>query len=741
MVTPARDWDSFASSSPVNGAVHMDFAVEGVHCAGCMNKIERGLSRMDGIDRARLNLSSHRLSVDWHPGEMNAETIVEVLDAMGYKAHPFDPTLVKDAGDATSRELLRSMAVAGFASMNVMLLSVSIWSGNVTDITSETRDFFHWLSALIALPAAAYAGRPFFRSAFAALRNRSVNMDVPITIGVILALALSVLQTLQHAEHAYFDSAIMLLFFLLIGRYLDQNMRRRTRSFAENIAALRADMAVKVLPDGSTREVPLSRVDPGDSVLVSPGERISVDGIVQTGRSDIDQSLITGETALCAVEPGANVYAGTLNATGNLKIQVTAATQGTLLDEVNRLLETAAQARSRYVKLADRAASLYAPMVHSAAALTFLGWWIWGGEWQQALIIAISVLIITCPCALGLAIPAVQVVASGLLYRFGILLNSGDAIERLAEVDTIIFDKTGTLTKPLPHLLNPDAYPQAVLDLAGRLALSSHHPLATALAAASGVTRPLENVREIAGSGVEVQRNGRLLRLGSPRFCDVAADQLDKVMKTSPSASLLAFRNGDEQPTLFLLEQAVREDAWDVIRRLKRIGYDLEILSGDRQPAVSAVAVQLGIERHASDLRPQDKIARLNQLKAAGKSVLMVGDGLNDAPALAAAHVSLSPVTAVQLSQAAADGVFLGDRLGPVRHALTVSKAARRAMSQNLLLSTLYNVVAVPIAVAGFVTPLLAAVAMSGSSIIVTANALKLRFMQPRQSDEVVDRG
>ncbi|MEP3280263.1 MAG: heavy metal translocating P-type ATPase [Stappiaceae bacterium] len=719
----------------------MDFAVDGVHCAGCMGKIERGLSRMDGIDRARLNLSSHRLSVDWHPDEINAETIVEVLDAMGYKAHPFDPNLVRESGDATSRELLRCMAVAGFASMNVMLLSVSIWSGNVTDIAPETRDFFHWLSALIALPAAAYAGRPFFRSAFAALRIRSVNMDVPITIGVLLALALSVLQTIQHAEHAYFDSAIMLLFFLLIGRYLDQNMRRRTRSFAENIAALRADMAVKLLPDGSTREVPLSRVDPGDSVLVSPGERVSVDGIVQTGQSDIDQSLITGETALCAVKPGSNVYAGTLNATGSLKIQVTAATQGTLLDEVNRLLETAAQARSRYVKLADRAAALYAPMVHSAAALTFLGWWIWGGDWQQAMIIAISVLIITCPCALGLAIPAVQVVASGLLYRFGILLNSGDAIERLAEVDTIVFDKTGTLTNAKPHLVNASACSGSALNLAGRLALSSRHPLAIALAKASDAANPLENVQEIPGAGVEAILDGQRLRLGSPDFCGVSSSRVETALASSPGASVLVFQCDQKEPDLFLIEQSVREDAQNVVLQLQSSGYHLEILSGDRRAAVSAVAAEIGIKTYAAELHPQDKIARLDELKASGRTVLMVGDGLNDAPALAAAHVSLSPVTAVQLSQAAADGVFLGERLEPVARALNISILARRAMSQNLLLSTLYNIVAVPIAVAGFVTPLLAAVAMSGSSIIVTANALRLRLMQPRQINSNGEQG
>ena len=285
-----------------------------------------------------------------------------------------------------------------------MLLSVSVWSGNATDITPETRSFLHWISALIALPAVAYSGRTFFLSAFSSIKRRSLNMDVPISVGVILALVLSIIQTIQHAEHAYFDSAIMLIFFLLIGRYLDQNMRKRTRSFAENLAALRAESATKILPDGSSKKVPLTRVDPGDLVLVAPGDRIPVDGIVKSGSSEIDQSLITGETSLSAISTGDNVFAGTLNVGGSLQIQVTASTQGTLLDEVNQLLETATQVKSAYVRLVDRVAKLYAPVVHCAAILTFLAWYFLGGDWQQSLVIAISVLIITCPCALGLAI-------------------------------------------------------------------------------------------------------------------------------------------------------------------------------------------------------------------------------------------------------------------------------------------------------------------------------------------------
>ncbi|MCA1297988.1 heavy metal translocating P-type ATPase [Stappia indica] len=736
MTAYERDWEAFVTLSP-EGEAHMDLAVEGVTCAACMVEIERGLSAQPGIRKARLNLTSHRLAVDWTPGESTPDQVVETLSRLGYRAHPFDPAQVRERADSAGRELLRCLAVAGFAAMNIMLLSVSVWSGNATGIETETRDFFHWLSALIALPAAVYAGRPFLRSAFAAVWAKRLNMDVPIVIGVTLALFLSVTQTIQSAHHAYFESAVMLLFFLLIGRYLDHTMRRRTRAFAENIAALKAETAVTILPDGRLREVPLSKVEPGEHILVRAGERVSLDGTVLSGRSDIDQSLVTGETALASVGVGDPVYAGTMNASANLTVAVTTASGATLLDEVTRLLEAAAQAKSRHVQLADRAAALYSPLVHLAAALTFVGWWLSGAGWQPSLVVAISVLIITCPCALGLAIPAVQVVTSGLMFRAGVLLHSGDAVERLAEVDTIVFDKTGTLTLAVPEVVETAVLDDSARALAGRLALSSRHPLAAALARATQAEVPLPDAREMPGEGVCAEVEGRELRLGSATFCGLPEAQVQAALAARPGASLLVFCDGAETPVPLLVEQRVREDAAETAAALRQAGYRLAILSGDRTAPVAAVAQQLGIEDWQAELRPADKIARLEQWAATGARVLMVGDGLNDAPALAAAHVSMSPVTAVHVAQAAADAVFLGDRLAPVFEALRLSRRARAAMAQNLWFSTLYNVVAVPFAVAGFVTPLIAALAMSGSSVVVTLNALRLRLAAGSSSERV----
>jgi len=589
----------------------------------------------------------------------------------------------------------------------------------------EQRDFFHWLSALIVLPAAAYAGQPFFRSAWQALRAGGVNMDVPISIGVILALGMSVIETVNHAEHAYFDAAVMLLTFLLAGRYLDQNMRRRTRAVAGNLAALKGETAAKFVGPDEVSEVPASTIRPGDVVLLRPGERSAVDGNVVEGRSEIDQSLITGETLHVKAERGTQVYAGTLNISGALRVQVAAAAEGTLLAEISRLLENALQARSRYVQLADRASRLYAPVVHATALLTMLGWVLLGASWHDAIVTAIAVLIITCPCALGLAIPAVQTVAAGAMFRNGVLINSGDAIERVADIDTVVFDKTGTLTLPELDVVNAAGMAPEILELAGRLALSSHHPVARAVARASEAKSPLLGVTEEPGQGVRAMRDGVELRLGSPSFCG-AERQANEILCNDPEVSVVAFRRG-QQRHVFAVRQRLRPDAAAAIAALKARGLAVELLSGDREAAVRRAADSLGVTDWRAGFTPAEKIAHIEELKRAGRKVMMVGDGMNDAPSLAAATVSMSPISATHLSQATADLVFLGSELKPVVAAIDFSRKAMRLMKQNLWLAVGYNFLAVPIAIAGFATPLIAAVAMSGSSLLVMLNALRAR--------------
>ncbi len=723
---PQCDWSAYTVAAP-DGRRRLELAVEGITCAACMSDIERGLRPIPGVAAARVNLASRRVAVTYDPARVQPDAVLARMQAIGYPAHPFDPANRGTGRSEQSKRLLKCLGVAGFGTMNVMLMSVSVWSGNVTDITPETRDFFHFVSALIAIPCVAYAARPFYESALGALKRRAVNMDVPISIGITLAMGLSIVNTLTHAREAYFDSALMLLFFLLAGRFLDENMRRRTAVEAETLATLRADNAVRIGDDGALRQVPVSRIRPGDHVLVRPGERVPVDGAVRSGASEIDTSLVTGETLPARAARGDMVHAGTLNGFGTLTVEVTAAAEGTLVAEIERLIGEAQSAKAGTLRLADRAAKAYAPVVHTAAALTLIGWLIAGATWSEALVIAISVLIITCPCALALAIPAVQVVAAGRLFRGGILLNAGDAIERLASADTIVFDKTGTLTNPEPRLVNAAAIDPVTLSLAGRLALGSRHPLALALARAAGADTPVHGLREHPGQGVEVELDGRLLRLGSPDFCGVTESALAPLRAAHPTASLIAFQDGTAEPVVFAVGQSLKADAAQTVAALRASGYALEILSGDRIEAVAEAAQALGITALRAEVDPTAKIAHLEALKSAGRRVLMVGDGLNDAPALAAAHVSLSPVSAAHVAQAASDAVFLGTRLAPVATALEVARAARALMGQNLWIAVVYNLIAVPVAIAGYVNPLIAALAMSGSSLIVTVNALRLR--------------
>ncbi len=705
------------------GTAHMTLAVDGVGCAGCIRKIESGLTKLPGVIDARLNFTQRRLSVDWRDAEIGAADIVAKLEAIGYHAHPFAPERA-DADDSRQEKwLLRCLAVAGFAAMNVMLLSVSVWSGS--DMTFVTRDLFHWLSALIVLPAAAYAGQPFYQSAWRAVRNRALNMDVPITVGVSLALALSLYETMNHAAEAYFDSAIMLLFFLLCGRYVDLAMRRKTKVFAGNLASLKGEFAHRLGTNDALARVPVLALAPGDRVLVRPGEMIPADGVILDGSSAVDEGLVTGETLPRSVDGGAAVYAGSVNGGGALTVKVTAAGAGTLVDEVELLLDKATAAKSRSVRLADRAARLYAPVVHTAAALTAIGWLLAGASLHAAIVAAIAVLIITCPCAIALAIPAVQVIAAGQLFRAGIILNAGDAIERMAEIDTVVFDKTGTLTLPDPVADASGVSPE-LMERAARLALSSRHPLAAALARRAAGSSPYPGAVEEPGRGVRALVDGEEARLGSLAFCGLPA--VDPAIEADDAASCIAFAHAGRS-ALIPIRQTLRPDAISVVAALAARGLDLIVLSGDRPQAVRPVAQSLGITDWQAGLTPKQKIDAIERLKSRERRVLMVGDGLNDAPALAAAHASLSPITAPHLTQAHADALFLGERLAPVLYAVRVTRRARVLMRQNLVLAVIYNALAVPIAMAGLATPLIAAAAMSGSSILVTLNALRARLV------------
>ena len=703
------------------GRSTLNLLVEGVHCGGCVSRIERGLAPLPDVEVARVNLSSKRLSLAWRgPAERGAELAAAVED-LGYRVVPFDPQRLKSGEAAAERDLLRAMAVAGFATGNIMLLSVSIWAGEVQGMGAATRELLHWFSALIALPTVLYAGRPFYRSALTALAARRTNMDVPISLAILLATGMSLHEIIRGGPHAYFESAVMLLFFLLVGRFLDRRARGRALSAVERLVTLSATAVTVLDDDGTANPLPPDLVQVGMTVLVPPGERVAVDGVVVDGRSTIDTSLVTGETVPAEVGAGDRVFAGTVNHGAALKVRVTAIGEDTLLGEIVRLMQFAEQRKARYVALADRVARLYAPVVHVLALVTFVGWVTVGGmAWQPALMIAVAVLIITCPCALGLVVPAVQVIASGRLMRAGTLLKSATALERLITVDTVVFDKTGTLTIGRPELVRDGRVDDETLRDAAAMAGASRHPLARAVTRAVPGVAVADGVEEVPGAGLRLRTAcGREARLGSRAWCDVA--EADEAVGPE-----LWYAAPGKAPVRLTFRDPLRPDAAAVVGALRARGLAVELLSGDRAPTVRQAADALGIADWRAGCSPTDKCARLEELAGEGRQVLMVGDGLNDAPALAAATVSMSPSTAADVSQTAADAVFLGDRLGAVVEALEVAQQSHRVVRQNFVLAIGYNVIAIPVAMAGFVTPLIAAASMSASSIVVVLNALRL---------------
>ncbi len=621
------------------------------------------------------------------------------------------------ARDDTDRALIRALAVAGFAAINVMLLSIGIWAGDAAGLLDgmgpATRDLLHLVSALIALPAIAYAGQPFFRSALAVLRHGRTNMDVPISLGVLLVSALSLVQTLSHGHDAYFDSAVTLVFFLLIGRVLDHRARGRVRATAELLLTLRSTDVTVLDDDGTAARRPARSLLPGERVLVGMGERIGVDGVVERGASSVDTSLVTGESLPVAVTTGAPVFAGTMNLASPLTVRVTAAEHGTVLAECAQLIEASEARRSRFVVLADRVARRYAPAVHLTALATFVGWYVWGGvSLSQALLTASAVLIITCPCALALAVPVVQVIATARLFRSGILLKSGTALERLAEIDTVVFDKTGTLTEPSLALERDGVDPVALRDAAS-LAAHSRHPLARALVAAGKNVPVAEQVEEHPGLGVSTSA----MRLGSAAF-------VGAVSPGSCAAPELWLSRAGKAPVRFTFAERPRHDAVETIARLRAMGLRIRLLSGDNTASVARIAATVGIDDWQAECSPTDKVTLLHRM---GGRVLMVGDGLNDGPCLAEAHVSVSPSTAADISQTLADAVFQGTGLAAVAELVVTARRARRLMRGNIALSLVYNVLMVPLAVAGLVTPWLAAAAMSSSSLLVIGNGFRVR--------------
>lgn len=695
------------------GIRESELSVTGIHCANCIRAIESGMMKLNGVESVRVNLSTKRVNVHWQVKQ--APDLIAALTRIGFAGNFTEPE--RKARDPELRRLVLALAVAGFCSMNVMMFSVGVWAG----ADPATRHAFHWISAFIALPCVLYSGRIYFHSAWTALRHGRTNMDVPISIGVILAYLLSLYDTIYNGPHAYFDAATSLLFFLLIGRTLDYMMREKARSAVEGLMRLVPNGATIETDDGRRSYLPIDQIKTGMRIVLAAGDRVPLDGEIVEGVSELDCAIATGESAPRHVFTGMSVQAGMLNLSAPLIVKATATVKTSFLAEMVRLMEAAEGGRARYRRIADRAAELYSPVVHTVAFATFLGWFIATGDWHQAITIAIAVLIITCPCALGLAVPIVQVVAARRLFENGILVKDGSAIERMNAIDTVVFDKTGTLTlgKPVAAIIPVMA---DKLQIAAAMTRQSRHPYSKAIAAqlhAMPDDISLGQISEQSGLGMEARIGADLYRLGRAEWA-LDADELANNTGT-------VFSCNGKLAASFFFDDILRPDAAQTVEMLQKANVKIVLLSGDEEKAVARVSDDLEIDDYAARLLPADKVACLKQLEAQGHRTLMVGDGLNDAPALASAYVSMAPASAADIGRNAADFVFLHKSLGAVTAALSIAQGAAKLVRENFALSILYNAIALPIAIAGYVTPLIAALAMSVSSIMVVGNALRLK--------------
>ncbi len=697
----------------VAGEASLDLLVTGAHCANCIARIEAAVNKLNGVVSARLNLSTGKLSVRWHEGALAPAELSRTVSKLGFGVRPFVIDAALDTREAERKFLLRCLAVAGFGSTFVVGLTDATYYA--TDLSPAVQGFFNWLGGAVAAPVTLYAARPFFRSALAALKAKRGNMDVPISLSLILTLVLSFYQAVLEGRQVYFDAAATLCFVLLIGRFLDFQLRNRARGAAAELLTMQAGVAHRVLSSGETEIVAVRDLAPGQKIILGTGERSPVDGAL-VSKTEADVSLVTGESLPVALRAGETLYAGSIVTGAPVQLEVAAPADNSLIAELARILEAGQQNRNRYVRMADRAAALYVPIVHSMSLGVFVVWLLFA-PFTTALTNAIAILIITCPCALGLAVPAVQIVASSRLFRRGILIKTGDALERLAEIRFAVFDKTGTLTHGQPQLILDPHLDPVVLENAARLARASRHPLAMALARAAGPGPLADGAVEVPGNGIVVESESGGARLGRAEWIGAAPIE--------DGNSELWFRGPESAPVRFAFADTLRGDAQHTIQALKQRGIDSMILSGDRKQVVAQMAARIGVTQWQAGVDPKTKVAILKSYRDRGIKALMVGDGLNDAAALANAHVSISPASGIDAAQTASDMVLRRADLSPIVEAVDVARRAKRLVLQNLVFSAAYNAIAIPLAAFGFVTPFIASIAMAGSSLLVTLNALR----------------
>ena len=710
--------------------------LENITCPACVWLNEHHLAKLPGVLSVHINYATHRARVRWDERRIHLSNILQAVSRIGYSAHPFDPGRYQLLLEHNRRHLLRRVGVAGVFGMQVMTLSVALYVGDWSGVEAGYRRFFYWMSLLLTLPVLFYSAQPFFQSAWRDLKHFRTGMDVPVSLGIGVAFLASLWTTVTGTGTIYYDSVCMFAFFLLSARYFELAAHKRATEASEALVQAAPATATRLTPGANPAHeetVAVAELQAGDRVRIRPGDSVPADGVVLEGHSTVDESLLTGEHQPVSKAPGANLIGGSLNIESPLTARVEKTGPDMILSSILRLLDRASVEKPRLAQLADRLAAWFVAGVLLLAGLVALYWWRHDAAlWLPA---SIAVLVVTCPCALSLATPAALTAATGRLTRLGLLVTRGHALETLARTTHFVFDKTGTLTRGRLRLINTHTLSGLTstecIDLAGALECHSEHPIARALTAAAKPDVPVATeVVNTPGAGIRGKVNNDYYFLGTPAYIaeqtgHIAHSKLlEELRRQGDTLVLLAGR--DKLHAAFLLNDELRPGARELITELKQQGKSVMLLTGDHEKAARRVASALNISELAWDLKPMDKLARLKEIQQQGAVVAMIGDGVNDAPVLAAAPVSIAMGGATAVAAASADMILLSQNLSPLADGLTVARRSLGIIRQNLAWALAYNLIAIPVAAAGFLSPWMAALGMSASSLLVVANALRL---------------
>lgn len=714
------------ASWSADGISHSVFAIEGMRCAACSRAVTRAVSALPGVHRVSVNVATGRAAVDWDPAQVSLRRVLDAVARTGFTPVPLAGEAAAAQRRTERRRALKRIGLAGLGMMQTMMLVYSVYAAGTHGIEPAIAQYLKVAALLMATPVLVYSGAPFFIGAVASLRRGAPGMDVPVAVALSLAYGASTVNTLRGTGDIYFDSVAMFIFFLLSGRFVEMSVRQRNLSATEALARTLPARVARLTPTAGTERILPGQIEPGDRLLVATGAVIPVDATLEETETQVDESLVTGESVALSRRRGETLLGGSINLGPPVTVRATARASTSMLASIVGLLERTQAERPALARSADRLASWFVVFTLTLAASAAAVWLVI--EPARALPAALAVLVVTCPCALSLATPAAIAAATGQLARSGLLVTRPDALERLARVDVVVVDKTGTLTHGAPAVhvtaLAPGRSQAEACEIAAALERASDHPVALAFRA-----HPTQRVaaapREIAGQGVEGILDGVLWRLGRREFVAELAHGTAPTLAAARGGELV-LGSADGLLATFGVSDTLRPEAAQAVEQLRRMGLTLAIASGDHGSVVEEVARQLGIEEAAGHLAPADKLRLIRARQDAGQHVLMVGDGINDGPVLAASFVSCAMAEGSAVAQAAADLLLLNESLGALAQGIRAARRTRTVVRQNLAWALLYNVAAVPLAALGWIPPWAAAIGMSVSSLLVVLNAARL---------------